>query len=604
LVSNLYTDDHYNNDSSAVVIKAGISEEGIFKALGIPPSVYSIAHFLDFNNDGNIDMLLDSGMENDLRNIEDSNGLRFVFLLKNTGAEGNYFFEITDSKTFARGGAINSSNEHGDHGNNQSYAFGDYDNDGYTDILIQLLHTWTDEEGNSNSAREVNLYHNNGDGSFSQVFVFNPLPYDNNPHFNGGIFDVDEETFEPIPNKKILPMTHGAVALADFNNDGWLDILTTGFCDGENTGAFVIYSNNHDGTFYEVDTREQPFRGAWESELAIADFNNDGWVDIAHFGTGNSIGKIGDIYYNNGATTPFTFTASSVEGGNGLYGISEGNVRAFDINNDGLIDIVGSGWSNVTSNWGKWAFIQNPDNTFSIDEQFGVPEDGGGFTIGDLYGRNVIDIVQFGYNWEEPDGWGCHGAVYKNTNGENMRPGPAQNVQASINGNILTVTWEAAEDAETNALALAYNVYVKNDITGEIAMIMPADIETGRIKAYEQYPALIRSDDTYKYQLKVKEGYIYTIGVQALDPSLAGGPFTTTTIKSTSGIKDESTNSALKVTTKDDGFIVECPQILPVSVYNTSGKQVATSYTNTIIPINDHGILIVRVLGHNFKIIK
>lgn len=606
LVSNVYTEDHYNNDSTKLVVTAGVNEDGTFNALGLPPSVYNVCRYLDYNNDGNIDMFFDSGTNDDLGNIAYGNGQRFVLLMKNGGAANGYKFEITNPNTFPCGGSQNSGNEHGDRGNNQSVALGDYDKDGYTDILIQTYRKYVDEEGNEKGGRYVGLFHNNGDGTFSEANVFTPLPYDTNPHFNGGIFDIDEETFEAVPKKNILPMSHGAVAFGDLNNDGWLDVMTAGYCDGENTGggAFIIYKNNGDGTFDEVDLKDQPIRGTWESELAIADFNNDGWLDIAHFGTGSFEGKAADIYYNNGALAPFTFTASTVESGNGLYGMSEGNVRAFDVNNDGRIDIVGSGWSNIPGNWGMWVFIQNADNTFSVDEGAGIPEAGGGFSIGDLYERNVIDVVQFGYTWEN-ESWDCHGGIYKNTNGENSLPSTAYNVQASVDGNMLTVTWDAAEDSETDAAGLAYNVYVRNNATGEISMIMPADPETGRIKAYEQYSALVRSDDAYQYQVKVKEGGDYTIGVQAVDPSLAGGPFATTNIKiETTGVKAPRTAAqAAKMTVKDGGVYVECTEALAVSIYNAAGEQVAAGTTNTLIPVSAHGVFIVKVQDQNIKIV-
>ena len=99
------------------------------------------------------------------------------------------------------------------------------------------------------------LYHNNGDGTFSDVTMAS------------GIGKVDGG----------FGLT---VAAADFNNDGWPDIYVA--CDSTPSLLFI---NNHDGTFTEQGLE----RGAALSEdgmeqagmgLGIGDFNLDGNLDI------------------------------------------------------------------------------------------------------------------------------------------------------------------------------------------------------------------------------------------------------------------------------------------------------------------------------------
>ncbi len=99
------------------------------------------------------------------------------------------------------------------------------------------------------------LYHNNGDGTFSEVSK------------QAGIGPAN-----------CYGMT---AATVDFDNDGWTDIYVA--CD---LSPSLLYRNNHDSTFtemaverglaYSEDGREQAGMG-----IAIADYDGDGLVDIA-----------------------------------------------------------------------------------------------------------------------------------------------------------------------------------------------------------------------------------------------------------------------------------------------------------------------------------
>ncbi len=593
--SNLYTEDHYTDETKTTVVSpAGMDADGNYLAFGLPPSVYNMSYFFDYNNDGNLDFFITGESDNDY-SITKNPDNKYAFLYRNTGKDNGYKYVLANDATFMAGG--NEDQGKGIH----SVAFADYDRDGYVDVLQQAYHKWYDENGDEKGQREVALFHNNGDGTFTKVNVFNPLPYDDNPHADGGIFEVDEETFENVAKKNILPTSHGAVAFGDLNNDGYPDIVCSGYGDGSNGGAtLVVYKNNGDGTFDEVDISGQPFRGTYEGDLVLADLNGDGWLDILSFGTGNNMdGKIGDIYYNNGATTPFDFTLSSVDSGNGLYGLSAASAAVFDINHDGLPDIVGHGWTNATGGWGAFVFLQNNDQTFSLDSQLLDCSNSGGWNFGDLAGNNQMDIVMTGYLGYN-DNWGCYTLLYTNSNSGNTAPTAPQNVEAKYEDGKLTVTWDPASET-----SLGYNVYVKNNDTGYISMLVPADIETGKLKAYSQVADAVRSDDEYSYSVKLPSNGNYTVGVQAIDPSLVGGKFATITLTVTTGIRNvNNADNAMQAEVLEGGIRVNATDTQAVNIYNVAGTLIATGTTNSVIPVNASGVVLVKANGKTWKVVK
>jgi hypothetical protein len=154
------------------------------------------------------------------------------------------------------------------------------------------------------------LYHNNGDGTFT---------------------DVSEKAgiLKPGPRYSISATSY------DFDNDGWPDIYVA--VDSEPS---ILFHNNHDGTFtdlavmagcaYNEDGHEQAGMG-----LAVADYDCDGWFDI--FKT-NFADDTCDLYHNNGDGTFSDLSFSSGVGINNNY-VAWG-CGFIDYDNDGWPDIV------------------------------------------------------------------------------------------------------------------------------------------------------------------------------------------------------------------------------------------------------------------------
>ena len=125
----------------------------------------------------------------------------------------------------------------------------DYNNDGYTDILV-LRGAWLKELGKQPST----LLRNNGDGTFTDVTV------------ESGILSLNP--------------TQTAV-WADVNNDGWLDL----FIGNETTDSAYphpaeLFINNQDGTFEKAGDAAGCAVTGFIKGVVAADYNNDGWPDL------------------------------------------------------------------------------------------------------------------------------------------------------------------------------------------------------------------------------------------------------------------------------------------------------------------------------------
>jgi hypothetical protein len=138
-----------------------------------------------------------------------------------------------------------------------SLAWGDYDNDGDPDLLISGTTSSTPIGG------ICQIWRNAGNGSLTQIAA---LP---------GI-------------------STGSAAWGDYDNDGDLDVALTGV-HTNGVGLSQIYGNNGDGTFSLLSTS---MPGLTRGAVAWADYDNDGDLDLALVGT-NLSGGIGHLRRND-----------------------------------------------------------------------------------------------------------------------------------------------------------------------------------------------------------------------------------------------------------------------------------------------------------------
>jgi hypothetical protein len=101
----------------------------------------------------------------------------------------------------------------------------------------------------------------------------------------------------------------------------------------------------------------------------------------------------------------------------------------------------------------------------------------------------------------------------------NQPPSAPGNLQATVDAEGATVfTWDPATDDLTPQVALRYNLFVKQ---GDVLkMVLPADLETGRLKVNETLAPIMGTT----YKMFGLEGD-FEWGVQAIDNGKMGGKF-------------------------------------------------------------------------------
>jgi hypothetical protein len=95
-------------------------------------------------------------------------------------------------------------------------------------------------------------------------------------------FNNHDGTFTNVTAKAIGRDTKKGmnVDMADYDNDGWLDIYIANITDEYMKECNMLWHNNGDGTFTDVSKETGTCIGGWSWGAKWGDFDNDGWVDI------------------------------------------------------------------------------------------------------------------------------------------------------------------------------------------------------------------------------------------------------------------------------------------------------------------------------------
>jgi hypothetical protein len=310
---NILYHNNGNGTFTDVTAKAGVAAGGWSVSAG----------FLDYDNDGKLDLFvtryLDWSIETSKTCGDDQPKYcppgvfpRITNILYHNRGDGTF-----EDVSVASGIAAKK-------GNGLGVAFADYDGDGFTDIFV------------SNDVVEQFLFHNNGNGTFTEVGLDSGAALTNNGKMLSGMGVVFQDyDNDGLPDLLVTQLPHqpyvafhndghgsfspqeleagfGAlsgkssgwgVGLEDFDNDGWKDtFIVQGhvFDNVEMYDSSLHYREppllalNHKGHFERANSGSETAvagRGA-----AFGDLNNDGWMDVVT----TSLGERPQLYLNRG----------------------------------------------------------------------------------------------------------------------------------------------------------------------------------------------------------------------------------------------------------------------------------------------------------------
>ena len=307
---------HNNGDGTFtdVTAKAGVAAGGWSASAG----------FFDYDNDGNLDLFVTRYLDWSFEKSKTCGRAAAPMYCPpgEFGSMPNVLYHNRGDGTFEDVSVASGIAAKKGHG--LGVAFADYDGDGFTDIFV------------ANDAIEQFLFHNNGNGTFTECGLDSGAALNENgkkPSGMGVVFqDYDNDG---LPDLLITQLPHEpyvvfhndgrgsfsaqeleagfgllsgkasgwGIGLEDFDNDGWKDVFIVQghvFDNVENYDSSLRYREapllalNRHGRFKKVDAgSDVPVAGRG---AAFGDLNNDGWMDVVT----TSLGDHPQLYLNRG----------------------------------------------------------------------------------------------------------------------------------------------------------------------------------------------------------------------------------------------------------------------------------------------------------------
>jgi len=200
------------------------------------------------------------------------------------------------------------------HGKNLAVGAADYDNDGWPDLFV------------ANDGLNAYLYHNQRNGTFEEIGVI-----------SGMALTARGQTMAAM-----------CISLGDYDNDGWLDLFITDF----QKSSDHLWHNDGKGSFDEVSDQAgitAPTRDVLSFGGGFFDYDNDGWLDlfianghvypeVEHVSPEVRFKQINSLFHNEGNGK---FVETTKVAGDGFQTPYVGRGVAFaDFDNNGFVDIV------------------------------------------------------------------------------------------------------------------------------------------------------------------------------------------------------------------------------------------------------------------------
>lgn len=344
------------------------------------------AQWADYDNDGDLDVVLIGRASNGVTDME-------AWLYRN---DGGAFTEVT---TAIAPGWITSQ------------AWGDYDNDGDSDLLVL---------GQGPSGQPGTHLYRNDDGAFVNSGIVLPQLRDSAPR---------------------------AVAWGDCDGDGDLDLAIAGYSA---SGPLTRVLRNQKGASF-VDAGA-PLTHVAYAAVAWADIDNDGDLDLYLQGATSTNAPHAQLLENDG-TGAFTSTTMPA-------GLTWGSAAWGDADNDGDRDLLSTGINSANAVDVRF-YVNDGTGSLSAASASILPAGASDQAWGDFDNDGDLDFMLVGYS---PPASGQpevpRSSLYLNSASVPNTAPTAPSGLSATPAALTTFTWNAASDAQTAAAGLTYNLRV------------------------------------------------------------------------------------------------------------------------------------------------
>jgi uncharacterized repeat protein (TIGR01451 family) len=375
---------NYDTDEANILYKNngdGTFTETSTALFGADKASSTVGTWGDYDNDGDLDL----------------------FVANNIGT-GNFLYRNENGTSFTR---IYNDPIVNDLGYAHGATWIDYDNDGFLDMFTAEYF----------ATRFNNLYHNNGDGTFTK------------------------NTTAAIT---LDAASSVAGVWGDYDNDGDQDL----FVANTNNENNLLYRNDGNGNFTKITTGAIVNDGGQSVGASWGDYDNDNDLDlfVANAGNQNNF-----LYQNNGNGTFTKVTTGAIVNDGGH---SHGSAWA-DVNNDGNLDLFVANDQNSVN----FLYMNNGNGTFTkVDHRLSLFTTGGGNSFGSALADfdNDGDMDLFVANHDDQNNYLIKNSnkidattrfinvKLKGTNSNSSAIGSRIAVKATINGTSKWLTREVA----------------------------------------------------------------------------------------------------------------------------------------------------------------
>ena len=254
---NGYTDLLYGGGNGVTFMRANDDGDGFTEISGNEYVFSQRSNFVDINNDGHLDAFVCHDVQPTVYYINDGDGnLQFFQGPSEDGVIsgiGGVAYELSPYPGEQEGG-------------NYGSVWIDFDNDRDIDLFIAKC------RGGNIQWKYNELWRNNGDGTFSNIA-------DATGYYSGFYPDGGHDNSSNLGD----PVQTWSSAWGDFDNDGYLDVYVGASAGGD--GSHKLMQNNGDGTFVDRTAASGVEDAPYGIENDSGDFNNDGYIDILSNGS-------------------------------------------------------------------------------------------------------------------------------------------------------------------------------------------------------------------------------------------------------------------------------------------------------------------------------